>query len=328
MGPDNAIPGQVNLFEISDTGAPGYGVASIQTGDNEYPKSGTLHCLWNTPVCYFLTGVARPYTQDYVYAVNRTSGALLYKHTVPNGIYLDNLALDWVTETLYSVAYAPAGQGQPPVARIVSYSGINGGVQILADISRDVDFGFVFPGSVSVCPTTKTMFVGVQSLVADGSFADYFLTYDYSVAPPKLINVNRLGYPIPSATRAVCNQTALLGYLGNYIQSNDAAREVMVLGDLIQPGREGIFIPIAKADLPTFTARGNVPLYLNGMISEFGGLVLIPIFPPFQRGPGPLPNLAGGLLWTWQFPQPGRAPRFALTPLGYYLAGASGVPGR
>jgi hypothetical protein len=50
------------------TGAPTSAVGSIPTSDDEYVKSGTLHCLWGSDACYFLTGVARPYTQDYVYA--------------------------------------------------------------------------------------------------------------------------------------------------------------------------------------------------------------------------------------------------------------------
>ena len=57
---------------------------------------------------------------------------------------------------------------------------------------------------------------------------------------------------------------------------------------------------------------------------QHAGTFIIPIFPPFTRGPGPAPALPGGFVWTWDytpFPTPGR-----LSPIGYYLAGASGVP--
>jgi len=95
-----------------------------------------------------------------------------------------------------------------------------------------------------------------------------------------------------------------------------------VLGD-IQHGEEGLFYPIANGDLPTFSQRGETALFLNGMMSEFGGDFLAPAFPPFNRGPGPVPNFNGGFLWSWTYDS-GVPPR--ITPLNYYLAGAAGVP--
>lgn len=105
-------------------GAPTQAVAAIATADDEYPKSGTLHCLWGSAACYFLTGVGRPYTQDYIYGVNRTSGALMFKHTVPTGIYLDNLVLDYNADVVYSVAFDPTrGPGGFTANIVVSTKG-------------------------------------------------------------------------------------------------------------------------------------------------------------------------------------------------------------
>lgn len=61
-------------------------------------------------------------------------------------------------------------------------------------------------------------------------------------------------------------------------------------------------------------------------MSEFNGIFLAPVFPPFNRGPGPAPVLPGGLLFTGVYTPRGVIGR--LDPIGYYLAGASGVPGR
>lgn len=61
----------------------------------------------------------------------------------------------------------------------------------------------------------------------------------------------------------------------------------------------GLFFPFAKGDLPTFNARGQVSLFLNGMFSEHAGTFLIPVFPAFKPGPGPAPALPGGLLFSW-----------------------------
>lgn len=52
---------------------------------------------------------------------------------------------------------------------------------------------------------------------------------------------------------------------------------------------------------------------------------VIPVYPPFQRGPGPAPVVEGGFIWNVRLA--GRAPPVeAVTPIAYYLAGASGVP--
>lgn len=134
----------------------------------------------------------------------------MFKHEVPAGIYLDNLVLDYATDALYSVAFDP----QARTAHIVSYDGATGVPTILLDISRDVGAGFVFSGSVTICPGTKSLFVGLDVLVADGSFADVVLEYDYSGAVPKLNRVTPLLFPIPSAIHAFCNATSLIAMAG------------------------------------------------------------------------------------------------------------------
>lgn len=301
---------------MAPTGAPLNAVAAIPTSDQEYPKSGTLHCLWTSPICYFLTGVARPYTQDAIYGVNRTTGTQIFKHEVPAGIYLDNLVLDWASDNLYSIAFDP----QTRSANIVTYNGLTGTVTILLDISADIGNGFVYAGSVSICPTTNTLFVGVDSNVG----LDYILYYDISGATPKLVNNVPLVFPITSGLRAYCNATNLVGIFGDFIMGNSDARETLIVADTISPGREGLLFPLSTADLPSFSARGEIELFLNGMLSEFGGTFLAPVFPPFNPGPGPAPALPGGLLFSWNY----GTPQGILSPIGYYLAGASGVPGR
>jgi hypothetical protein len=235
----------------------------------------------------------------------------------------DNLVLDWTTDALYSVAFNPGDRS----ARIVTYDGATGAVTILLDITNDVAGGFVFGGSVTICPSTSTLFVGVTMEVADGSFGDFLLAYSIATATPTLTSRTGLFFPIPSGLHAFCNATNLLAVAGDYIQEDSDARETLVLGDIQAPGREGFFFPLARGVLPTFSARGEIPLFLNNMVSEHEGTFLIPIFPPFNPGPGPAPQLPGGLLWSWTYAG-GRPAPGTLSPIGYYLAGASGVPGR
>jgi len=61
-------------------------------------------------------------------------------------------------------------------------------------------------------------------------------------------------------------------------------------------------------------------------ISEFQGTFLIPVYPPFNRGPGPAPPVPIGFLWTVQ-PFAGYPAPQQLNLINYFLAGAAGVPG-
>jgi len=130
---------------------------------------------------------------------------------------------------------------------------------------------------------------------------------------------------VPTALKAFCNATSLKALLGDTIQADSEERETLLIGDIVTQGHEGLFVPVAQGDLPTFEQRNFVPLFLNGMMSEYAGTVLIPVFPPFQRGPGVAPQLPGGQLWVAQPFQPGPT-QSQVFPINYYLAGAAGVP--
>lgn len=78
----------------------------------------------------------------------------------------------------------------------------------------------------------------------------------------------------------------------------------------------------AQGDLPTFSQRGEIPVFLNGMFALHNNVVLVPAYAPFQRGQ----PFVYGALWTVDFN--GQRPQQTLSPLNYYLAGASGVPVR
>ena len=86
ISPDDSVPGQVNLFEMTPQGQIIRGVATIVTRDDEYPKTGTLHCSWTTDMCWFATGVAGPYIQDAIIGVNRRTGTQVFRHEIPTGI--------------------------------------------------------------------------------------------------------------------------------------------------------------------------------------------------------------------------------------------------
>ena len=81
--------------------------------------------------------------------------------------------------------------------------------------------------------------------------------------------------------------------------------------------------PIVKGDLPTYSQRGDVAVFLSGLFAEFARTVLVPFYAPFNRQE-PIPY---GGLWTITFP-PAGPPQQVLNPLPYYLAGASGTPVR
>lgn len=130
-------------------------------------------------------------------------------------------------------------------------------------------------------------------------------------------------FPVPSSLLAACSATGQLeGLYGTTIQADAFDREKVMIGDINFQGREGLFVPVVRGDLPTFTQRGDIPLFLGNLNAFFQGTALIPVYPPFQPGPGPVP-MPFSLLWTVQ---PGARAPGTLSPLNFYLAGASGVP--
>jgi len=321
ISPDDTVPGLVNLVRITPTGQVLGSVAAIPTRDDEYPKIGTLHCSWNQPICWFATGVGGNYVQDAILAVNTATGQTLYRHELPAGIYIDNLAYDYVTETLYSIAFRPDGAPGGYAANLVSYNGHTGNVTILADLSRDFRNGRLYPGGFSICPTDKTMFIGIDA--DDGEFSDFIAEYEYSSPNgPRFVGAKPLLFPIPSTIHAVCSNRSLEGIYAVTIQSDSQDRETALVGDVNVFGREGLFFPRVKGDLPVLP--NNQPLYLTGMMTDFLGVALIPVYAPFQRGE-PIPF---GGLWTIDFRAPGGRPTQTLSPMDYYLAGAAGVPTR
>lgn len=135
---------------MTTTGAIIRGVATINTRDDEYPKPDTLHCSWGTPMCWFATGVAAPYTQDAIIGVNRETGLQVFRHELPAGIYIDNLQFDYLQDRLFSVAFTPPNGPTPGRALLVEYEGTSGNVTILADVSPALRGGFVFAGAFSI----------------------------------------------------------------------------------------------------------------------------------------------------------------------------------
>ena len=264
-----------------------------------------------------MTGVSADYTQDAVYAVNRFSGDAVFKHSLPAGLYSDNLVHDYVNSFLYYVAFNPADR----TANIVKISAVTGALVYVFDISDAIRGGFVWGGDVTLCATDSHLFIGVDTgAAADGAFHDNLLRFDVSGAQPKLLDFKELVFPITSSLHAVCN----VSIFGTTVQADAFDREKVEIVDYnLTGGREGWFVPVVRGELPTFTQRGNVPLFLSNLNADFAGTVLIPLFPPFQRGPGPAPQLDFSLLWTVE---PGARHPGTLTPLNYYLAGAAGVP--
>ena len=263
-----------------------------------------------------MTGVQADLVQDAVYAVNRFTGAVVFKHSLPAGIYSDNLVHDYLTNTLFYVAFDPRTRA----VNIVKISALTGVVSYVFDVTRDFRGGFVWGGDVTYCATDGHLFVGVDTgAAADGAFHDFFIRYDVSGAQPRLMDVKELVFPITSSLHAVCN----FSIFGTTIQADAFDREKVMIVDYNLAGPEGYFTPVIRGDLPTFSQRGELPLFLGNLNANFNGTVLVPVFPPFQRGPGPAPPIEFSLLWTVDVGvrRPG-----TLTPLRYYLAGAAGVP--
>lgn len=281
----------------------------------------TLHCSWTTPLCYFATGIGGNGIQDYIYGVNRATGATVFKHTLPAGLYIDNLAFDYVNEELWAIAFDPNAPGGPAAA-LASWSPATGNLTSRTDVSAALRGGFVYGGAFSMCATTRQIYVGIDA--NEGGFFDRAAQFDVSGANPRLVGEIPLYFPVPSGFRAVCNASGLVALLGNTIQADSEARETMLIGNVVETeARAGLFIPIARGDLPPFNQNGQAALFLNGMFAEFNGQVLIPVYPPYVRGSRGPP---GGFLWTVSPFAPGPTPPGAITPLGYYLAGAAGVP--
>ena len=249
--------------------------------------------------------------------MNRVTGATVFRHELPANIFIDNLMYDWAQERIFSIAFRPNGP-DGVAAAFVEYDATTGNVTQIQDITRDLRGGFVFGGAVSICPTDRTIFVGVDA--RDGEFNDFLIEYEYTrgIAPR---GEKALLYPITSSVRAFCSNTTLEAIFGVTIQSDSQDRETALIGDFNLGLREGLFVPVVKGDLPTFTQRGEVPIFLNGLFAEFARVVLVPVYAPFNRQE-PIPF---GGLWTVDFNDRGR-PQQILTPLDYYLAGASGIP--
>lgn len=173
---------------------------------------------------------------------------------------------------------------------------------------------------MSICPTTQTIFVGVD---ARTELDDFVLGYSYANGAPKLFAGRGLHTPIPSSIRALCNATDLIGLYAVTVQADSEDRETAMIGDLAFPADrslEGYFVPLVKGDLPTYAQRGEVAYFLNGLYTFHQGVAVAPVYTPFQRG---VP--VNGALWTVDFTGAG-APEETITPLNYYLAGAAGVP--
>jgi hypothetical protein len=323
IAPDDSVAGLVNLFTMTANGQPIKDAAAIVTSDLEYPKSGTLHCSWNSTLCYFVTGVQGRGVQDAIYGVDRISGTTVFKHEMPAGIYTDNLMYDYTTDALYYFAFNI--QQNPPTAAIVKLDAATGNITYIFDVSREIK-GFVYGGDVTICPTTGQIFVGVDAEANDGGFNDYIVEFSVTGALPTIVGGRPLAFPVPSGMHAFCNAAGLQFLVGDTIQADSLDRETALVGQFLIP-QDGkapiVFVPFISGRLPTFSQRGEIPLFLDSQFSEFQGQVIIPMFPPFQVGPGPAPPIIGGLVWTIDLTRRA-APQLA--PINYYLVGASGVP--
>ena len=199
---------------MSVTGQVIRGVASLPTRDREYPKTSTLHCSWGTDICFFATGVGAPYAQDAVIAVDRVTGQQVWRHELPEGIYIDNLQYDYINERLFSIAFRPNGPNGVD-ASFVEYDSLSGNLTQIIDITRDLRGGFVYGGAVSICPTDRTIFVGVD---AGAGLNDFILEYAYGARGIVPRAGRALLYPITSGVRAFCSNTSLEAIFGVTVQ--------------------------------------------------------------------------------------------------------------
>ena len=241
----------------------------------------------------------------------------LSQHAAPAGIFFDNLVFDWAQEDLYYVTFNDAAR----TSSIAKVNSNNGNLTYIFDITKDIGAGLIYPGQVSICSTISELYVGVDA--QNGEDKDFVLRYDVSGANPVLKAKIPLFFPIPTSTFAICNATALDALYANTIQVDGFDRETALLGDVISAGTEGLFYPVVSGDLPSYNRRGGAaPKYFNGMIAEFGGEFVLPAYEPYEIGLFPHP---GGLVWNVKFSQ-GPVVE-TLTPIEFFLAGASGVPG-
>ena len=79
--------------------------------------------------------------------------------------------------------------------------------------------------------------------------------------------------------------------------------------------------PPRSPTVPSFSQRGEVPAFLNGLYAFHDGVILAPLYAPYQQGQ----PIQFGALWTVTLTN-GGGDKQALTPIAYYLAGAAGVP--
>lgn len=321
IAPDEqGIPGIIELFEMDSRGNYLRDIAIIPTRDDEYPKEGTLQCSWeNDSWCIFLSGVGGRYIQDAVWQVDRTNGRVINRELLPPGIFADDLVFDWLDgNKAYSIAYNP----QDRHAYIVQFNVSS--PSVVLNITLDLEGGFPFPGSLTYCVANKFLFVSVAMNFRIQ--ADFILAYDLSGATPKLANRIPIFFPAP-AIHAFCNSTHFQDLMANTIFSASQDRESVVLGSLVAPNAVGFLLEQARGDLPPINdpARGQLSLHLTGMFSEFGGEFLVPVYPPFERGPGPRGGFFG---FVWSDTVTGNGAFQTFNRINYFLAGAAGVPGR
>jgi len=319
IAPDATLPGLINLFTLdAQSGRPIQVVANVRTTDNEYPKTSTLRCSYLTPVCWFATGVAAPVVSDAIYAVNRTSGATLWKHSLADhSKFIDNLIHDSATDALFTIA-TQFNAGNDAV--VVSYDPATGAPTTLLDITAALNGGFVYGGAMTLCTSLKTMLLGVD---AASGLQDFVLAVNYAARPPVVSRALPLLLPVPSSMHAFCNATDLTALLATTVQADSVERETLLLGDIVN----GFFLPVAREDLPTFSSRGGAAVFLTGLSAEFGGTIITPAYAPVARGPGVQPPEAGFLMVTEINGGPNQEPISTLVPINYFLAGAAGVPG-
>jgi hypothetical protein len=89
----------------------------------------------------------------------------------------------------------------------VEYDADSGNVTQIQDITRDLRGGLVFGGAVSICPTDRTIFVGVDA--RDGQFNDFVIEYAYNARGVAPRAERPLLYPITSGLRAFCSNIAV-----------------------------------------------------------------------------------------------------------------------
>lgn len=318
VAPDGGKVGLINVFTMDANGRVIAEKGAFQTSDREFPKAGTFHCAWNSSSCYVATGVDGRNVEDAVYSIDRTTGTVNFKHTAPAGVFFDNLVYDWDHDDVYYVTFDTINR-QSYIAKLNTNTG---NLTYIFEITKDIGVGAIFAGQVSICSQLQELYVGVDSGTVDA--LDFVLRYDVSGATPVLKGLIPLLFPIPTSTFAICNATALEAMYANTIQVDGFDRETALLGDVIQAGKEGLFYPVVQGDLPSFNRRqGLAPQYFNGMVSEFGGEFILPAYEPFEVGP--IFKHPAGFIWNIKF-STGPVVE-TLTPIDFFLAGASGVPG-